>query len=167
MACLTAQVHNGCHQTHIHTVQEVAMTVLTFLIGIADTAEVYLAHTTLLQPGYGLLYLTLLEPPVMGKIVHHTIGNDTQRNLIARLLIYLHQAVDGIVQRRVAAGDDNCLISVVNHHLHQSLYAAGVLTLHEVVIHTAIAQRCLDTFPTLFRIIDNPTFRAIQDAPTI
>ena len=49
MACLSAQVHYCGNESDIDTVEEIATTCLTMLVGIAYAAKVNLAHTTLLD----------------------------------------------------------------------------------------------------------------------
>ena len=114
------------------------MTLLVLGIGIADAAKIHLTQTMLQQPVYRLLNLILIKIPEPRKIVHDTIGNHTQGNLVAHTLLLHHQAVDGIVEGGVTTYHDEGLIAIGNHHLGESLYTIGRLTLHHIIGYMAL-----------------------------
>ena len=137
------------------------MTPLPVLVRITDATEVYLTHTMLDKPVDGLLQIAFLEVPIAGKVVHHTIGYHTQRNLVAHLLLHPHQTVHGIVQCRVATSDDNGAIAVMDEHVDQTLHTVSRLALYEVVLHLAVVEHLLNLL-TLLAVMCLGT---IQNAP--
>ena len=140
------------------------MALLTLSIRITDTAEIHLTDTTCYQPIDGLFDIVLIELPETGKVIHHAIGDDTQRDALPHLLLLHHQTVCRIVECRVTAHDDDSLVTIGDHHLHQSFHTVGGLTLHEVIVHLALVENLLDLLPALALVTD-ACFGAIQDTP--
>ena len=167
MTGLTTQVHDGCDESHIDTVEEVAMTVLILSVLIADATEIDLTNATLFEPSYSLLYLALVKAPEVGKVVHHTIRNDADSNLVAHFLLDLHQTVDRIIERRVTSDDDNGLIAIIDHHLDESFDTAHALALNLVIFDALLLQGPLYPFPATLWSVDDSTLRAIEYAPLI
>jgi len=117
LARLAAHIHDGGNKSHVDAVEEVAVASLAMPVAIVDATNVNPAHTALTEPVDSLLDLALTETPVMGKVIHRTIGDYTERDALAHLGVKLHQAVDGIVESRVATGDDDSAVTIVDHHL--------------------------------------------------
>ena len=166
VACLSAQVHDGSDESDVDAVEEVAAARLAVLVGVAYAAEVNLAHATLLEPLDGLLVVALAESPEMGEVVHESVGYHAERNGLAYASLGEHEAVDGVVKRRVAADDDNSLVSAIDHHLHQALHACRVLALQVVVLDAVRLQASLNLLPALAGV-ERLVFRAVEYAPTV
>ena len=167
VARLAAQVHDGCHESDVDAVQEVAAAMVALLADVANAAEVDLADAALLQPADGLLHVVLVELPEVRKVVHHAIGHHAQHNLLALLLVNLHEAVHGIVQCRVASHDDDGLIAVGDEHFHQAVYAARVLALHVVVVDALSLQAPLNLLPPFLRRTPIARLRTIEYSPLL
>ena len=101
----------------------------------------------------------------MGKVIHRTIGDNTERDALAHLGVKLHQAVDGIVEGRVATGDDDSAVTVVDHHLDQSVHATSTLAVHVVIVYAMGTQHTLDDIPS--RLVAESVFGAIDDSPFV
>lgn len=165
MMGLATQIHNRSNESDVHTVEEIAQALLPFLVGVSDTSQVYLSHPAFLKPGHRLLYVTVIESPEAGKIIHQAIRNHSQRHFIALGSIHLHQAIDGIIERRISANNHYRLIAIIDKHLHQSLNALLVFALHEVVIHALLPEHLFYLFPALGTA---PTATGtIQESPLI
>lgn len=159
-ARLSAQIHDVCCHADIQTVQEIAVALVAIGIEIADTAKVHLADTTLHKPVDRLLDIVVIELPEAGEVVHDTIGDHAQGDAVSDGLLLHHQAVHRIVQGRVAAHDDDRLVAVADHHLHEPLDAVRRLTLHEIVIQATGIKHLLDLFPAL-ALVGDACFRTI------
>ena len=101
----------------------------------------------------------------MGKIIHHAIGNDPQRDLVPGLPVQLHQTVYGIIQCRVSTDDDDSLVAVVDEHSHQPFHTSGVFTLDKVIVHMILLESPFYLLPTLS--VSPSAFRAIENAPFV
>ena len=119
---LAAQVHDIGDKAHIDTIQEIANALIPFLVGISDATQVYLPNAALLEPSHRLPYVAIVKSPEMGKVVHQTIRYHSQSHLVTLLLVYLHQAIHGIIERRISANNHYRLIAIVDKHFHQTLY---------------------------------------------
>ena len=159
-ASLSAQVHDVCRHADIQAVQEIAVALVTIGIEIADTAKVHLADTTLNKPVDRLLDIVVIELPEAGEVIHDAVGDHSQGDAVSDGLLLHHQAVHRIVQSRVAAHDDDRLVAVADHHLHEPLDAVRRLTLHEIVIQTTGIEHLLDLFPAL-ALVGDACFRTI------
>ena len=129
------------------------MALFAFLIGIAHATKVDGAYTILFQPTDSLVKIAFTKVPIACKIVHQTVGNESQGNGVAHLFLYFHQTVYRIIECRVTTGNDNGLVAVVNQHIYQAFYAACSLALHKVVIHTMLIECTLNTFALLARTV--------------
>lgn len=165
VAGLTTEVHYGSYQSDVDAVEEVAAASLTLLIGISYASEVNLAHMTLLQPLDGLAVVALAESPEMGEVVHQSVGNNAEHDTLTHTRIVLHQAVHGIVKRRVASYDNNRFVAVVDHHLYKTVHTGTALTLYEVVFHAIVLQTFLYLLPTTLRT-QQFMLRAVKHAPS-
>ena len=158
---LPTQIHHVGNESYVDTVEEVAMAVFVFLIGITNTAQIDGTDTAFYQPVDGLFHIVVVEAPIACEVVHHTIGNNSQGNLVAHLFLFCHQAIDGIVQCRVATHDDDGLITIAYQHGYQTLYAVCRLTLNEVILHLALIEDSLD----FLALLVTASFGTIKDAP--
>ena len=143
------KVHDGSNEPHIDTVEEIPVASLSPLIGIPNAAKVNLPYPPLLYPINNLGILSFLYIPKVSKVIHQTVGYHCQGNLLPDITVCLHQAVDSVVECRVASDDDYCTVTVVNHHLHQSLNTSDILTLYIVVYHTLLLETFLYLRPAL------------------
>ena len=73
MMVLETQIHNRCNESDVHTIKEVAQALLHLLVGVPDTTQGYLSHPALLEPSHRLLYVTVIESPEAGEIIHQSI----------------------------------------------------------------------------------------------
>src|SRR3712207_2761522 len=105
----TAKIHYIGYQTDIHAIQEIPMAMLGIAVLVADAAQVYLPYPALLQPADGLPYIVLIELPEVGKVIHYAIGNQTEHDTVADGSPFLHQAVNSIVECRIASEDNDGL----------------------------------------------------------
>ena len=141
------------------------MTTFPFTVSIANTSQIDLPHPVFDQPVDSLFLLSYLDFPVTGKIVHHAVRYYSQGNLIAHLLRNLHQTVYRIVQCRVTAHDDNGLVTIIDHHVHQTFHTIGILALHLIEHHPFLVQDLLDPLPP-FLWTEDVTFRTVENSPT-
>jgi len=161
MMGLAAQVHYRRYKTDINAIEEIAVAAFIFGILISYAPKVNLAHMAFLQPVHGLLYLILVKIPEMREIIHHAIGYHAKHNAFADLFLYLHQAVDRIIERGVSPYNDYGLIAVVYHHHHKTLHTSGALALDKVELYFAAAENLLHALPTLARILEESLSRTI------
>ena len=84
----------------------------------------------------------------MSKVVHQSIGYNAQRYAVSRFLINAHQAVNSIVQSRVAPNNNNRLITIFDEHGYQPLNAIGVFALNIVKVDAVIHQATFHPAPT-------------------
>ena len=73
MMGLATQIHNRCNESDVHTIKEVAQALLPLLVGVSDTSQVYLSHPAFLELSHRLLYVTVIESPEAGEIIHQSI----------------------------------------------------------------------------------------------
>ena len=159
-ARLPAQVHDVCRHADVQAVQEIAVALVAIGIEIADTAKIDLTDAPLDEPVYRLLDIVFVKLPETGEVVHDAIGDHAQGDAVSDGLLLHHQAVHRIVQSRVAAHDDDRLVAIADHHLHEPLDAVRRLTLHEIVIQATGIKHLLDLFPAL-ALVGDACFRTI------
>ena len=160
-----SQVHDGSNQSYIDAVEEITSAFLPFLIRITDTSKVYLPDSSCFKRCHRFFNIAVAESPEMGEIIHQSIRNHTQRHLFTLLSIHLHQAIDGIIERRISAHNNYCLIAIVDKHLNQSLYAFLIFTLHKVIIYILCLEYLFYFFPAL--IASPAASRAVKQSPFI
>ena len=159
-----SHVHDRCHKSDIEAVVEIAVAPFALGIGITDTSEVNFPCAPVFQHFHHLVEVIVLDAPEMREIVHLAIGNDPQPYLVACLFVSEHEAVDGIVERRVAPHHDDGLISVVDHHGNQSVDGVGLFALDEIIVDM-IESQCFFYLLPPFLGSEATAFRAIDDAP--
>ena len=160
-----SQVHDGSNQSNINAVKEIASAFLPFLIRITDASKIYLSDSSCFKRCHRFFNIAVTESPEMSKIIHQSVRNYTQRHLITLLCIYLHQTIDGIVERRISAHNNYRLIAIVDKHLNQSLYAFLIFTLHKVIIYILCLEHLFYLFPAL--IASPATSWAVKQSPFI
>ena len=167
MAGGAAQVHHIGHIAKVDAIDKIPAAGLAMPVLVAYAAHVDFPHATLLEPSHALLYLSFLEIPEVGEVIHHAVGDNAQGYLIARLPLGLHQAVDGIVEGTVSSNDDDGLVAVVDKHLHQARHTPAGLALDEVVGDALILQHPLHARPAVVGRSEQAGLWAIKDAPPI
>ena len=73
-----AEIRDGSYQPNIHAIEKIAAARVALCILIVNISEVNFTDAPRLQPFYRAVVVILLELPVMGKVVHCTIGNDAK-----------------------------------------------------------------------------------------
>ncbi|CDA53936.1 unknown [Prevotella sp. CAG:604] len=101
----------------------------------------------------------------MSKVIHQSIRNNTQRNLVSYGSIYLHQTIYCIIQCRISTHNNDCLIAIIDKHLNQTLYTFLILALHEIIVHMKLAQNFL--YPSPARTAPPSSSRTIEQSPFI
>ncbi len=164
-ACLLPEVHDVGRRADVNTVQEIPMMFHALLVGKVYASQVYLAASVGCQPAYGLGIVRVGKSPVAGKIVQAAVGYYTQHHLLADATFFMHEAVDGIVQGRVSANDDDGFVAIADQHGSKTFYAVAVLTLHHVVVDAVCIKLPLQAFPPFTLALDS-FFGAIENAPS-
>ena len=75
------------------------------------------------QPFDVVFEFSIAEVPESGEIVHGAVGYHPERDLFSHLAVGVHEAVDRLVERRVASYDDDGGIAIVDHHLDEPFHA--------------------------------------------
>ena len=165
MACLTLQIHYCCNQTNIYTIKEISMTLFVMLICVTNTSKVDFSNAMLFQPTNSTYKIVFGKTPEHSKIVHHSIRNNTKRYTITSFLINLHQTVNSIIQGRITTDNNDGLISIIDHHLNESVNTTCCFTLNEIKLNFILIKHTLNFLPAF--ACSQSSFRTIEDAPSV
>ena len=151
MTCAAAQIHDCGDKPHVHTIEEIAFASLALLIDITHQTKVYLLYSVSLEGFDGHGIIVLVQIPKVCKIIHHAVRNYAKGHFLTHILVHLHETVDSIVECRVATDDNDGMVSVVDKHSDQPVYAATAFTLHMVIQDVLFLKALLYLLPSAFR----------------
>ena len=161
---LATQVHNISRHSDVNTIEEVTVTFLPLGICITNTAKVDLSDAMTNQRIDGFFYLTLINIPKTGKVVHQTVRNNAESDTVADFFLFHHETIDSIVEGRVATYYDNGFITIRYHHPHQALHTVCRLALNKVISHLALIKHLLNLLPTL-ALVGDTCLGTVKNAP--
>ena len=157
-------MHDGCYESDVHAIEEISPAGLSVLVGIPDASHVDFPCAQFFHSFHHLVFLVFAYIPEPCEVVEQPVWYHAECNLLTLCCFYLHHAVHGIVQGRVATDDHDGSVAVVDEHFHQPSHAVARLTLNVIVFYPVLFQSFFHFLPPLFWS-QSPCLWAEDDTP--
>ena len=95
----------------------------------------------------GFLVTAYLHTPIAGKVIAIAARDNSQPWPLLARHTTAHNPTESVAQGRIAAHHNDIPDTMARHHRSQTLHCARSVTLHVVVVHTALFKIAAYLFP--------------------